>query len=374
MTEGIFHLGEDGNLIELRQQGFINEDDFQELLAKFPRLLPGTSAGDGEPWLLIERELSIPDGADASGRWSLDHVFVDREGVPTLVEVKRSTDTRLRREVVGQMLDYAANAIVYWPVDRLRAAYESRCESDGLEPAVNLQAFLGADVDVEAFWTTIKTNLQAGKIRMMFVADIIPKELQRIVEFLNEQMDPAEVLAVEMRQYVGGNTRSLVPRFMGRTAEAETRKKVAEPKASLGESEFLSRVRLAKNGGERAAQLAEELLRWAERRAGKVAFKGNSFSMQFAGLNGLRTVFSCWDAGEFSYWDALQTIRPFDDPQQRELFISRLTAVPGIIANRKSFAIRLQDTASLNGQRQLVAALDSFADAVDAAKSQVGTV
>src|SRR4051794_12230288 len=40
-----------------------------------------------------------------SSRWSLDHLFVDQEGVPTLVEVKRSSDTRARREVVAQMLD-----------------------------------------------------------------------------------------------------------------------------------------------------------------------------------------------------------------------------------------------------------------------------
>ena len=53
-------------------------------------------------------------------RWSLDHLFLDQEGIPTLVEVKRGTDTRIRREVVGQMLDYAANAIVYWPVEELR--------------------------------------------------------------------------------------------------------------------------------------------------------------------------------------------------------------------------------------------------------------
>ena len=47
--------------------------------------------------------------------------------MPTLVEVKRSDDTRIRREVVGQMLDYAANGVVYWPAERLRADFESRC-------------------------------------------------------------------------------------------------------------------------------------------------------------------------------------------------------------------------------------------------------
>ena len=45
----------------------------------------------------------------------------------------------------------------------------------------------------------------------MFVADEIPVELRRIVEFMNGQMDPAEVLAVEIKQYVGGNLKTLVP-------------------------------------------------------------------------------------------------------------------------------------------------------------------
>lgn len=38
---------------------------------------------------------------------------------------------------------------------------------------------------------------------MVFVVDLIPNELKTIVEFLNEQMDPADVLAVEINQYIG---------------------------------------------------------------------------------------------------------------------------------------------------------------------------
>ncbi|MCO6480232.1 MAG: hypothetical protein J5I94_26570 [Phaeodactylibacter sp.] len=49
----------------------------------------------------------------------MDHLFVDQDAIPTLVEVKRSTDTRIRREVVGQILDYAANAALFWPIERL---------------------------------------------------------------------------------------------------------------------------------------------------------------------------------------------------------------------------------------------------------------
>ncbi len=45
-----------------------------------------------------------------------------------------------------------------------------------------------------------------GRIRLVFVADEIPATLQRLVEFLNEQMPTVEVLAVEIRQRINGGT------------------------------------------------------------------------------------------------------------------------------------------------------------------------
>jgi hypothetical protein len=57
---------------------------------------------DPRKWVLLDREAGLPDDEDAAGRWSVDHVFVDQDAIPTLVEVKRSSDTRIRREVVVQ--------------------------------------------------------------------------------------------------------------------------------------------------------------------------------------------------------------------------------------------------------------------------------
>ena len=45
-----------------------------------------------------------------------------------------------------------------------------------------------------------------------------------MVEFLNETMDPVEVLALEVRQYVGEQHKALVPRVFGQTASAQRRK------------------------------------------------------------------------------------------------------------------------------------------------------
>ncbi len=222
MADDIFIIQDNGTLIEMTETEYDSEALLQDLLANYPKLLAGGQIDTASPrrWLLIKREMGIPAEDEGEERWSVDHLFLDQDAVPTLVEVKRSSDTRIRREVVGQMLDYAANAVVYWPVEQLRADFE---KNSG-DPDGQLAKVLGEEVDPEDFWQRVKTNLQAGKIRMLFVADVIPPELRRIVEFLNQQIDPAEVLAVEIKQYVGQGMKTLVPRVFGQTAEAETRK------------------------------------------------------------------------------------------------------------------------------------------------------
>lgn len=122
MSGGIFLLnGEE--LAAMHEQPYDSEDLLQTVLARYPELLAGEAAGTSvsQRWPLVKGEVGVPDTATSGSRWSLDHLFIDQQAVPTLVEVKRSDDTRIRREVVGQMLDYAANRIVYWPAERLRS-------------------------------------------------------------------------------------------------------------------------------------------------------------------------------------------------------------------------------------------------------------
>ncbi len=173
MNGGIYLIQEDGELVEMTELAYDSEDLLQSLLAKYPRLLAGDQIDSATPrrWLLISREAPVPSEEEGAGRWSVDHLFLDQDAIPTLVEVKRSSDTRIRREVVGQMLDYAANAVVYWPIEKLRAQFEANCGSD---PEEVIGEFLGPDADSEKFWQTAKTNLQAGRVRLLFVADEIP--------------------------------------------------------------------------------------------------------------------------------------------------------------------------------------------------------
>jgi len=114
MKGKIYLIQNDAELIEMEEKEYEQEILLQKLLADYPNLLAGEQINDSNPrrWLLISREIDVPTQEDTLGRWSAYHLFLNQGAIPTIVEVKRSSDTRIRREVIGQMLDYAANAVV----------------------------------------------------------------------------------------------------------------------------------------------------------------------------------------------------------------------------------------------------------------------
>ena len=327
MSGGVFLIQDKDELLEMTEQPYGSEEKLQELLDKYPNLLAGSQIDAAAPrrWLLVSREVGIPGEEHGGDRWAIDHLFLDQDAVPTLVEVKRSSDPRIRREVVGQMLEYAANAMAYWQIDALRTSFEGNCERQERDPDAEISMLLENDeADVEGFWRQVRDNLRAGKVRMVFVADQIPPELQRIVEFLNEQMDPAEVLAIEIKQYTGENLRTLVPRVIGQTA-------VPPPPKKWNERSLIQEV--GKRYGEASARTAEELIRWAQENSlrlwwGRGERRGSCYPMlDYHGSE--HYTFCLWTYGRveipFRFMRA-----PFDDEAKRLELFDRLNAIPSV--------------------------------------------
>jgi hypothetical protein len=230
----IYTVDASGTLIAMRPSEPRSEDFMQMLVAKHPELI---SDQDGA-LLLIRREQPIADREDGGGRWSLDHLFVTRTGIPVLVELKRAVDTRLRREVVGQMLDYAANGTAYWQGGRIAESFAATAAEHGRDPDAELEQFLGAGSDQEHFWEQVDANFAAGRIKLVFVADTIPRELARIVEFLNEQMK-ADVRAVELSWFEGEGITALTPRVIGETERAQNEKAARSSLPKIGREEWI---------------------------------------------------------------------------------------------------------------------------------------
>ena len=94
------------------KRNFSTEDELQALIPNNPELLDGEQMRPDDPrrWILITREKGIAERSDSNERWSLDHLIIDQDAVPTLVEVKRGSNREIRREVIGQMLEYATRS------------------------------------------------------------------------------------------------------------------------------------------------------------------------------------------------------------------------------------------------------------------------
>jgi hypothetical protein len=256
----------------MEEKEYVSEDILQDLIAKYPNLLAGDEMDENEPrkWLLVQREQILPYDSTGLKIFYLDHLFLDQDGIPTIVETKRSSDNRLRREVVAQMLDYASNALIYLPVEEIISSLNSNYPNRNQDEL--LKEELGWDGSLEEFWEQVKTNFQVGKIRLVFVADDIPNELITIIEFLNKQMDPAEVLAVEVKQYIGEGLKTLVPRLVGQTAEARQRKYIL--KKNLDETTFFEYL------DDVEATFYKKLLDFAKENQLLIAWTPMSFSLK----------------------------------------------------------------------------------------------
>jgi len=231
-------------LVQLEPGEYLREIELQRFIAEHPEVLASAvQPEEKEPrWLLIRQELNIVvgDGVEKIS-WSLDHLFIDGHGKPTLVEVKRSTDPRARREVVGQLLDYAASFKATWTAATLRDLWQKNTS----QPDAVMNDFLeSTDIeDAETFWGLVDTKINANELRLMFVADRLSTPVVRIIEYLNEQMDTTEVIGVEVLPHTNPNDPTVtayVPTVRGRTTAVPASKGASERRTQADFDQMLA--------------------------------------------------------------------------------------------------------------------------------------
>lgn len=173
-----------------------------------------------------------------------------------------------------------------------------------------------------------------------------------MVEFLNAQIRPAEVLAVELRRFHGGGLRTLAPIVFGQTEETIDQKSVgmAKPRQLWDEARLLDAPVLTTD--EAAAATTKAVVEWMKVKADRIAFNdAPSYGSATAEIDvGSETIglMRLWTDGRVAISFAQLKLTPaFADLAARQELLDRHAVLPGQ-ATRPD-AIEKQTTIRLAG-------------------------
>ncbi|HEY9703865.1 MAG TPA: hypothetical protein V6C58_15555, partial [Allocoleopsis sp.] len=166
MMNGIYLIQNKDQLVEMIPQNYESEDVLQQFLEKYPQLLSSVLA---KKLLFIKSQMSLKSAIQDGDKWTIDFLFVDENAVPILVNVTRNHSTENRRTILGEMLDYAANAIINLPIEKIMTNFQANCQTQGQDHHQILSDFIGADLEQNDFWSMVENNCNLGKICLVFL-------------------------------------------------------------------------------------------------------------------------------------------------------------------------------------------------------------
>lgn len=155
----------------------IVEQQLQELIHANPSCLPIVEIDPmfADPVPLCT-ELRVSSGL------SVDNVMVTESGLPILIECKLWRNPEARREVIGQILDYAKE-LARWSASDLQREVAKRVGGDG-NPILRLLKEHKREVDEIAFNDALTHNLRRGRFLLLIVGDGIREGVEAIAEYL----------------------------------------------------------------------------------------------------------------------------------------------------------------------------------------------
>ena len=192
--------------------GGVDEDTLQRLLFHHPEALPITAIDAAYAGAVpICRELSLPAGfADA--------LYINDLGRITLAEFKLWRSPQARREVIGQILDYAKD-LASWDYEDLQRQVSLRLDGRAGNAPYDLVKAQHPQVDKAEFVDNVTRHLKRGEFLLLIVGDGIRESAENIVKFVQQHSGLHFNLAlVEAALYRdAANSLIIQPRVLART-------------------------------------------------------------------------------------------------------------------------------------------------------------
>lgn len=189
----------------------INEKELQSLLFNYPHSLPVTAIDPTYDGIVpICTELKTQSG-------KLDAIYVNPKGRIVLVEFKLWRNPKARREVIGQMLDYAKDlaSLTYEELQTSISVKSDKAENVLFKKVQEKHP----ELNENEFVDNVSRNLKRGEFMLLIVGDGIQEGVENIVDFVQRHSGLYFNLAlVEATLYEDVNNQLIIfPRVLART-------------------------------------------------------------------------------------------------------------------------------------------------------------
>lgn len=206
----ILHMS-GGSIEPIDSTKFLKEANLHDYLEKYPELIPFEEIEDDPPTaLVIGREVSVRSG-------SIDLLIIDASGRLTIVETKLAKNPEARREVVGQVIEYAS-FVSQWTADQVehQAVDYLKCGSaEEFYLRLSTKDQSVEPIDATAFKIQVEKNLKDGNLRLVIAVDEIVESLRSIVVFLNS-FTRFDFVLLQLHEYsLGNDDHVFIPSLFG---------------------------------------------------------------------------------------------------------------------------------------------------------------
>ena len=203
----------------------LNEKHFQEnwlqkIIHKNPQILPIDDIESGfAPLISLGREISTSVGY-------IDNLYISPNGYLTIVETKLWRNPEAKREVVGQIIDYAKE-LTNWNFTKLNDGVKNSSQlynnnSKGIIELINDFEKIEEHEEYKII-DNIERNLKRGRFLLLIVGDGIRESVEEMVDFLSNTPQIQFTLGlVELQFYKNPNVEGeliAIPNLITRTRE-----------------------------------------------------------------------------------------------------------------------------------------------------------
>ena len=213
-----------GEVTPLSKTEFTGEGKLQDYLEEYPTLIPLADIVEGASDLIcIGREVGAGSG-------SIDLFCIDKDSLLTVVETKLRRNREARREVIGQIIEYASYVSQWTADDVYKIANEYFTKSTRVPPSykgktleVIMEEIVGDEFSEEDFRAKIGQNLRDGRIRLIIAVDELIEPLRATVTFLNSHSN-FDVLLLQVTDFQENEAKKvLVPLLFGYATKSSGR-------------------------------------------------------------------------------------------------------------------------------------------------------